>query len=51
MKNKIPFEALKNCREYNEKGKHILKCEIKKFVRVYQDGTVRDFKGEVVDHV
>ena len=51
MKNKIPFEALKNCREYNEKGKHILKCEIKNFVRVYHDGTVKDSQGRVVDHV
>jgi len=51
MEKCIPFEILKNCREYHEKGKHILKCEIKKFVRVYADGTVKNNKGEVVDHV
>jgi len=51
MEMKIPLETLKNCREFHEKGKHILKCEIKNFVRVSQDGTVRNNKGEVVDHV
>jgi len=51
MKNKIPLETLKNCREYHEGKKHILKCEIKNFVRVYHDGTVKDSQGRVVDHV